>query len=38
MKLFIINGPNLDMLGIREPEIYGKENYADLEHLSLIHI
>ena len=32
MKLFIINGPNLDMLGIREPEIYGKESYADLEH------
>ena len=32
MKLFIINGPNLDMLGIREPEIYGKES------LSLIHI
>ena len=31
MKLFIINGPNLDMLGIREPEIYGKESYADLE-------
>ena len=31
MKLFIINGPNLDMLGIREPEIYGKESYANLE-------
>ena len=32
MKLFILNGPNLDMLGIREPRIYGKESYADLEN------
>ena len=30
MKLFIINGPNLNMLGIREPDHYGKETYADL--------
>jgi len=30
MKLLIINGPNLNMLGIREPDHYGKETYADL--------
>ena len=30
MKLYILNGPNLNMLGIREPAHYGKESYEDL--------
>ena len=30
MKLLVINGPNINMLGIREPGIYGKQTFSDL--------
>ena len=41
MKILVINGPSINMLGIREPDIYGKENFSTLcervkEHAQLL--
>ena len=33
MRLLVINGPNINMLGIREPSIYGKEDFHALQEL-----
>lgn len=37
MKLLILNGPNINMLGIREPDIYGQASYNDLLELIRTH-
>ncbi len=33
MKILVINGPNINMLGVREPDVYGKSGYQELEKM-----